>query len=238
MARKAAEPLSARGRPGQRARPSPSNAMPKHRPSIVPTPETSVPSSSLTTIEGFTIRARPVPTSTAAAKARIFIRGWRLASFTRAVRTASRPLGSLPDWRGSTRSAARGDAPALPAPRLVSRLGDRILKLPLVLRGQLGWSEVDGQLVDPAVECERHLVILVVHRCAGINPDVEGLVGHLEERDRVWLLLGRHDLSVDLEHPRAAFRDPRTVIRVLEHDGVLARGKGLRAFPAILGEDE
>src|SRR5206468_3390408 len=38
-----------------------------------------------------------------------------------------------------------------PAPRLVSRLGDRILKLPLVLRGQLGWSEVDGQLVDPAV---------------------------------------------------------------------------------------
>ena len=50
MARKAGEPLSARCRLGQHANPSESNAMPKHRPSSVPAPETSAPSSNVTTI--------------------------------------------------------------------------------------------------------------------------------------------------------------------------------------------
>src|SRR6266704_627743 len=63
----------------------------------------------------------------------------------------------------------------------VARLGD--------LFGQLRRSELDRQLVDRAVECERHLVIPFVHRCPGVEPDVEGLVSHLQERDRVWLLL-------------------------------------------------
>src|SRR5205814_24567 len=75
MARKAGEPLSARCRLGQHANPSESNAMPKHRPSSVPAPETSAPSSNVTTIAGSIIRTRPVPTSTTAAKARIFLRG-------------------------------------------------------------------------------------------------------------------------------------------------------------------
>src|SRR5882672_4364961 len=163
--------------------------MPKHRPSIVPTPETSAPSSNLTTIAGPIIRARPVPTSTTAAKARIFLKALKLASFTRTVRTASPPWGSLPAPRGMTRSAARGDAadPSAPRPYLISRPGDRIPHLPLVLFGQLRRSEFDGQLVDLAVECERHLVVLFVHRRAGVNPDVKGLVSHLKERDRVWL---------------------------------------------------
>src|SRR5271157_1503168 len=51
----------------------------------------------------------------------------------------------------------------------------------LVLRRQLHWTEFERQIVDRAVEGERHLVILVVHTCAGIDANVEGLVRHLQE---------------------------------------------------------
>ena len=83
MARKAGEPLSASCRLGQHANPSASNAMPKHRPSSVPAPETSVPSSNLTTIAGSIINTSPVPTSITAAKARIFLRGVPASAVTR-----------------------------------------------------------------------------------------------------------------------------------------------------------
>src|SRR6266850_3860082 len=108
MARKAGAPLSARCRLGQHANPSASNAMPKHRPSSVPAPETSAPSSTVTTIVGSISRTRPVPTSTTAAKARIFRRVLRLVSLTGTLRTVAPPRPSLLAPRGITGSGARG----------------------------------------------------------------------------------------------------------------------------------
>jgi hypothetical protein len=36
--------------------------------------------------------------------------------------------------------------------------------------------EIDRQFVHLPIKAERHLVILVVHRSAGINADIEGLI--------------------------------------------------------------
>ncbi len=59
----------------------------------------------------------------------------------------------------------------------------------LLFRGQHQWrTELDGQLVDLAVEGERHLVVLVVDPAARVDTDVEGLVGDLQEGDGVGLL--------------------------------------------------
>src|ERR1019366_3390858 len=121
---------------------------------------------------------------------------------------------------------------------LVVRYGDCSRSLFLVLLRQLHRPELEGQLVDLAVERERHLVVLVVHTRSGIDPNIEGLVSHLEESDGVCLLLRVDDLAVHLQHTGAALGDARAVIGVVEHDRVFARGQWLLAFPAILSEDE
>ena len=54
--------------------------MPRNRPSGIPWPDSFAPRSNAMTIAGSIIRARPVPTSTTAAKARIFARLLGLAS--------------------------------------------------------------------------------------------------------------------------------------------------------------
>ena len=69
--------------------------------------------------------------------------------------------------------------------RLVSGSGESVLNDLMFLARQLYRPELEGQLVDLAVEAERHLVVLVVHRRAGVDPDVEGLVSRQQERDRV-----------------------------------------------------
>src|SRR5215475_6229872 len=71
----------------------------------------------------------------------------------------------------------------------------------LVLGRELRPIDRQRQLVELAGERERHLVLLVVHRRAGVGTDVEGLVELHDDRDRVLHLLGADDLAVDLERP-------------------------------------
>ncbi len=103
---------------------------------------------------------------------------------------------------------------------------------------QLHWPEVDGQLVDLAVEGERHLVVLIVDACAGVDSDIEGLVRHLQESDRVGLVPCGDDLAVHFQLAAASLGNAGTFIGVVKNNRVLARGKCIRAFPAVLGKDE
>src|SRR4029077_7074774 len=97
-------------------------------------------------------------------------------------------------------------------PPLVSRFGGRFSRLLLILWRELRRPEVDGQLVDRAVEGERRLVVLVVHSRAQVDPDVERFVRHLQERDRVGLLPRRDGRAVHLQHTGAALGDAGAVI--------------------------
>ena len=61
---------------------------------------------------------------------------------------------------------------------LVPRAGQSLCDDLSVRIRQLLWPKVKGQLVDRAGECERQLVV-IVHCCTSIAPNVEGLVyGH------------------------------------------------------------
>src|SRR4029077_11402219 len=108
----------------------------------------------------------------------------------------------------------------------------------LVLCAKLRRTGLDGQLVDRALEREWRQIILVVHSCAGIHTDIEGLVNYLLESNRVFLLSGSDLLSVYLEDTSAALGDAGAIIGIIEHDGVLARGERLLTFPAVLRERE
>src|SRR5216110_2047620 len=70
----------------------------------------------------------------------------------------------------------------------------------LVRRRELRPVERERELHEPAVEPERHLVVAVLHRRAGVGADVEGLVPLQRDRDHPLHLLRRHHLAVDLEH--------------------------------------
>lgn len=67
---------------------------------------------------------------------------------------------------------------------LISRFGGRFLHLLLFCFGQLHRPEVKGQLIDLAVETERHLVVVVIHSRAGVDADIEGFVLRQQERNR------------------------------------------------------
>src|SRR5215475_16170794 len=75
-------------------------------------------------------------------------------------------------------SHGRGPAAsrALHALFLVEGRSLRLRELLLLFRCEL--APVDGkrELVEPAGEAERHLVVAVVHRCTGVRADVEVLV--------------------------------------------------------------
>src|SRR5450631_2113646 len=129
----------------------------------------------------------------------------------------------------------RADPTPLP---LVFCPGDRFCRFFLIRGKQLRRTELDGQFVDLAVECERHLVVLFVHRRAGVDADVEGLVSHLQERDRICLFSGGDDLAVHRQHAGAALRDAGAVIGVVEHYRMLAGRERVLAYPLVLGEDE
>jgi hypothetical protein len=62
-------------------------------------------------------------------------------------------------------------------------MGQQFCRLLLVIRRQLRWPEIKGQLVDGPGEMERHLVT-VVHRRTGIAANVEALVDGHEEWNR------------------------------------------------------
>src|SRR5690242_11823482 len=91
-------------------------------------------------------------------------------------RRARRARGpALPRTSGS-RAAGRG----LPISRVaasVACLGHHLPDLALFDRGELRLAQVDGQLVDLAVEGEGHLVVLGVDLGAQVDTDVEGFVG-------------------------------------------------------------
>ena len=111
-------------------------------------------------------------------------------------------------------------------------------------RLELRRPDLDRQLVERAGEAERHLVVLVVDRRAGIDADVEGLVDRHQERNGMRdRLLG--DLrAVDAQHALAALAEAGTIIGEVEDDGVLAGRQRLLARPPealqpqqIVGED-
>src|SRR5277367_1367381 len=95
-----------------------------------------------------------------------------------------------------------------------------------------------SQLVDRTVECERHLVILFVHRRASVQTNVEGLINRHQKWDRSRHLLGVDDLSIYLQHAGAALRDAGAVVGEVEHDRVLTRGEWLRVLPMELHKFE
>src|SRR5882724_9198671 len=112
------------------------------------------------------------------------------------------------------------------------------MQLPLFRRRQPYRPELEGHVVDRTVECEGHLVVLVVHRRAGVDPDVEGLITRDQERDGFWDLLRGDLLAVHLQHAATALCDAGAVAREIELDRVLARREWLLALPAELREHE
>ena len=123
---------------------------------------------------------------------------------------------------------------------LVVSLG---LHQPLLVFGrELRPVDRQRQFVELAGEFERHLIVLVVHRCAGVRADVEGLVPLHDERDRMLHFLTGHFLAVHLEYAGTALADAAQVVEgqrahseavVLEVKlhGVFAGCDRLGAFP-------
>src|SRR4030095_5078856 len=92
--------------------------------------------------------------------------------------------------------------------------------------------DLDRQLVERAGEAERHLVVVVVDRAAGVDAHVEGFVDRRYEGDGVRdRLLG--DLrAIDAQDAGAALGEAGPVIGEIEDDAVLAGRQRVRAFPA------
>ena len=98
--------------------------------------------------------------------------------------------------------------------RLVYGYGLCSRNLLLVRCRKLHRPEVEGQQVDGAGEGERHLIVLLVHRCAGVNADVEGLVSRgsvaLARFSQLWICtrmgMGRKEASVHSDFLRNSRR--------------------------------
>src|ERR1700730_18348647 len=125
----------------------------------------------------------------------------------------------------------------------------RICQLLLVLRRQLRWLDGDGQLVDLARERERDLIIAIIYRRSGSRAYVEGLIDWKNQRHRALHFLRRSHIAVHSQGSAAATADAahvvegkrseaETFVLEVEHDGVLAGRKCLRAFPADAGETQ
>src|SRR5215510_374184 len=125
-----------------------------------------------------------------------------------------------------------GETPATCSDHLIPRCGEGVLDDLMVIAGQLRWPELEGQFVDLAGEAERHLIVLVVHRRAGVDAHVECFVDGYQEWSGVRNLLGRNLFAVHHEHAGAALAEAGSVVLEVEHDGVLARRERLLAFPA------
>src|SRR5262249_41011504 len=115
---------------------------------------------------------------------------------------------------------------------LIMRVGARMLDKLLIVARELHRPELEGELAELASEAERHLVVLVVDGRAGVDAHIEGLVDGDEEWNGVRDLTGGDLLIVHLQHARAALPEAWTIVFEVEHDGVLARGQHLLAFPA------
>jgi hypothetical protein len=95
----------------------------------------------------------------------------------------------------------------------------------------LFWPEFHRQITDLAGEAERYLVVLVVHRRAGVEPDAEGLVPREGERQTARHEVALHHLAVHLQGAGAAFTESRAVVLPVEFERVLVRRERLLALP-------
>src|SRR5664280_1276962 len=86
------------------------------------------------------------------------------------------------------------------------------LQLFNVGRSQLRPVDIQRQLVDFAVEGERNLVVLVVHRGFGIATDVEVLIPLQDEWQSVVHRLRGDCLSVDFQYARSTLTDTADVV--------------------------
>jgi hypothetical protein len=83
-------------------------------------------------------------------------------------------------------------------------------------------AELHLQFVQLAGEGERHLVVFLVHRSAGINADAERLALWETATKTVRRWVAVHDLAIDLERASAAFAQSRTVVLPVELHRVFA----------------
>src|SRR5262245_4474310 len=98
---------------------------------------------------------------------------------------------------------------------LLSSACRRCLPLPEafdILWRQLRSVDRQRELLQLAGELERDLVILVVHRCAGVGTDVEVLIPLHDEWDSELHGLPRHFFAIDLEHARTTATDTARVV--------------------------
>src|SRR5215470_1292814 len=156
----------------------------------------------------------------------------------------------------SWRYKARQQRPVLSMLMIASSMSATARELLCVLRGAVGSFQFlhivlgklrlikrDGQLVDLASERKRDLVIAIIHRRAGVCPDVKGLVPLQDQRHRPIHGLRRNHFAVDLQRARAATaeaaqlverkrRKTQTIVFEFKLDGVLTGRQSVRAFPA------
>src|SRR5262249_22999593 len=138
--------------------------------------------------------------------------------------------------------AAQADG--APCPELFAHLvvALRLHQLVLVLRRELRPVDGQGNLVDLAGEHERHLVVTIVHRRAGVGADVEVLVPGEDQWDGPLHRLACDFLAVYLQHTGAAPTDsaqaverqrphPEAVVLEVEFERVPAGRKRLRSLP-------
>src|SRR4051794_33947791 len=145
------------------------------------------PSSNEAVSEGKPASARPATASRRAVSICKLFMAWPDPFVSRGAPEKRPPIDGTPLKGGGT---------------LVSRSCRGVARFSLIRGSQQHRPEVDGQLVDLSVECERHLIV-AAHSRSGIEPDVEGLIRHLEEGDRVGLLAGGNDLAVNFEFTAA-----------------------------------
>ena len=65
-------------------------------------------------------------------------------------------------------------------------------------------------------------IVVEVHRRAGVEPDVEALVGRHEERNGVLDRLAGDLLAIHAQHAGAALGEAGAVVLEVKYDGVLA----------------
>src|SRR5208337_4262391 len=107
-------------------------------------------------------------------------------------------------------------AAAIHPTRLVLGSGEHHRSLSFVLRRQLLRPELIVQLVDRSRKAEWD-VIREVHRRAGIESDVKGLVNGHEQWNRVRDRFACDFVAIHRQHTRASLGGARSVILEVEH---------------------
>src|ERR1700733_6148766 len=105
-------------------------------------------------------------------------------------------------------------------------LPDSTVEALLILSTKRLRFQTNRQLVELPCESERHLVVLVVHRRAGVDADIKGFVNRHEKRYGVGNPFAGHSVSVNGQHAVSAFTETGTVVFEVKHDSVLARREG------------